>query len=338
MLSNLLHYEQASSAELARAPLDRDVLILPLGAPENHGPHLPLGTDAFITENVAGRVATLLAEAQPDRRVWLHPTWHLGAATIRGVGSVKVPVRVFRRTLRTYLKRFVKQGFRHIVVMTAHGAAPHTGALDAACAAVRRLGRPGRPVYAIAPAARVGGRTFFGDFADDVRRAGVPLPDDEVRDLAWDLHAGRLETAMMLAIAPSLVNPVYRDLPPIAPPRRRWLDWTAAFLTKWAPRLARTDEERRDIGRAIAAGAVDLSWILRGRREGYLGRPNLATAAEGEALLAAVSRELATVIEEVFAGRRDPRTVQSAGVLLHGAFAAIVVVALALLLLAVRLL
>ncbi len=338
MLPNVFHYEHATGAEIRRAPVDLDVLILPAAAPEHHGPHLPLGTDSILSENVAWRVAAHLAEAYPDRRIWVHPTWALGAATIRGVGSAKVPVRLFRRTVRAYLRRFVRQGWRHFVLLTAHGAVPHTGALDAACASLRRMGRPGRPIHAVAPSARIGGRVFFGDYADDVRQAGVPLPDDEVRDLAWDLHAGRLETAMMLAAAPSLVDAGWRELAPLAPPRRGWLTKVEAALGWGVERLGRSDEERRDIRRAVAAGAADLSWILRGREEGYLGRPNLATAAEGEALLAAVSRDIAAAVREVFDGRRDAKSLESAAILFYGALIAIGLVAAALALAVARLL
>jgi hypothetical protein len=71
----------------------------------------------------------------------------------------------------------------------------------------------------------------------------------------------------------------------------------------------------------LTAGANDLSWIFRGRKEGYLGRPAAASAVEGEALLDAVSRDLALAIEDYFAGRRDPRTLHSAARLLTVAMA-----------------
>lgn len=311
MLPNLLRYERVSSAELLLTPVTDDILLLPVSAPENHGPHLPLGTDELISEDVAGRVARDLAEAYPHRRIWLHPTWHLGGATIRGTGSVKAPSRLLGKVLKAYLRRFVRQGFRYFVVLSAHGGVPHTGALDDACAALRRMGSRERPVSAIAPSARVGAKAYFGGYAEAVRAAGVPLTDAEVADLAVDLHAGRMETAMILAIDPALVDPGYRSLPPILPPRRVWLEALARGIEKLAGRFIADEAKRIEFSQVLGVAKADLSWILRGRLEGYVGHPHRASTAEGEALLAAIAGDLSHQIRETFEGRLDPLDLRS---------------------------
>lgn len=311
MPDNLLNYAEVSSATLPRQPVERDLLILPLAAAENHGPHLPLGTDAIISEELARRVGQRLAAARPEQRVWLHPTWHLGGATIRGVGSVKVPSRILRQTLKAYLRTFLKQGFTRFLLLSVHGGVPHVGALDDACAWLRRQGTPERPIHAAAPGARIAGRVYFGGFADAVRAAGVKLTDEDVADFCWDLHAGRLETAMMLAIAPQLVAPDYTSLPVIRPPKRRWLTAIEGVFGRVISRFVDDPDRRADIGNTLRSGSEDLSWILRGRREGYVGQPHLATAAEGEALLDAVANSLSHVTLDAFEGRLDPLDLRS---------------------------
>ena len=312
MPDNLLKFDLATSADLAARDAREDILLLPVAAPENHGPHLPLATDALVGEDLARRAGEKLAVAFPHARVWLHPTWHLGAATIRGVGSVKVPSRVFRRALYGYLRRFVKQGLCRFVLLSAHGGVPHVGALDDVCAKLNRLRVGERQVRAVAPCASSAGKAFAGRYADQVRAAGVSLSEVEAADLYRDLHAGRMETSMILAIAPDQVREVYRSLPVIRPPERRWLNAIQGMLAKLVERCVKSESGRQRTLFALRIGAADLSWIIRGRSEGYLGDPAKASAAEGEALLAASAEDIADGARRVFTGEIDPKSLRSA--------------------------
>ena len=306
------HYGRATSAELGGAAVRDDILLLPIAAPENHGPHLPLNTDAVISRVQSERVAEILAAQMPEVRVWLHDTWHLGGATIRGVGSVKVPSSLLRRALKAYLKRFLKQGFRRFALMTVHGAVPHTGALDDVCAWLNKRRVAGMPVQAVAPAARVCGRAYFGGYAEQVRREGVSLTGEDIADLMWDLHAGRMETSMMLAIDPAQVRECYRTLPEIRPVWPWWLKALHGGLRRMIVRFTDAGERRELLLGSLGIGAHDLAWIVRGRREGYVGRPALASEAEGRALLEASARDMAASVHAVCAGELDPRELRSA--------------------------
>jgi creatinine amidohydrolase/Fe(II)-dependent formamide hydrolase-like protein len=311
MAANLLRLDLAAGADLSARPLTDDILLLPVAALENHGPHLPLATDAMIGEDLAVRVGQRLAAAYPNARVWLHPPWHVGAATIRGVGSVKVPARIFRRALLAYLRRFLRQGFRRFILVSAHGGVPHVGVLDDVCSRLNRLRVGDRPVQALAPCAYAAGKAYAGMYVDEVRAAGAVFSAEEVRDLAEDLHAGRLETAMMLAIAPEHVREIYRTLPDLRPPRRWWLTALERTLAGIVTRATKPETTRQRVLLALRIGAADLSWIIRGRAEGYVGWPSKATAVEGEALLTAVADDIARCAGQVFDGRLDPRELRS---------------------------
>jgi len=324
-MTQTYRFDTATSAELAAHPLDGDIMILPVGAPENHGAHLPLGTDAIVSEALAERVGKYLAETYPDDRVWLHPAWHLGGATIRGVGSVKVPSRILRKTLKSYLRTFLKQGFRRFVLITAHGGVPHTGAMDDVCAWLRRKTVSGKPVQAVSPAAHIAGRAYMGLYADRLRAAGVELSEQEVGDYALDLHAGRMETSMMLAIDPDLVVN-HHDVPPIRPPEIGWLRLLQRGIEKIIDRWNLTKERTATAKASLAIGANDLAWIIRGRNEGYVGWPHKASAAEGEVILDSVSADIAVAVFEVFEGKMSPLSLRSAAYLLRRLFAGMVAV------------
>jgi creatinine amidohydrolase len=64
-----------STVDVAALPKDAGVVVQPIGAIEQHGPHLPVMTDAYVAERIAaGAVDRLPADAP----VWILPTLHYG--------------------------------------------------------------------------------------------------------------------------------------------------------------------------------------------------------------------------------------------------------------------
>ncbi|MBM3215069.1 creatininase family protein [Candidatus Poribacteria bacterium] len=99
--------------------VDRDlVVLLPLGAMEQHGPHLPLLTDTVIVEALAERVEKL----EPGQVLRLPTLWlgysphHVGFA-----GTLTAAWDVYIHLLMSVLSPIVDLGFRRILVLNAHG-------------------------------------------------------------------------------------------------------------------------------------------------------------------------------------------------------------------------
>jgi creatinine amidohydrolase len=95
-------------------------LILPVGALEQHGPHLPLGTDGFIPYEVAKRVGV-------GRRLIVAPPMFFGAYSRPRTGggrhfpgSVGLPGRVLESVVATLLADWYRQGFSKVVVLNGH--------------------------------------------------------------------------------------------------------------------------------------------------------------------------------------------------------------------------
>ncbi|MBZ0270752.1 creatininase family protein [bacterium] len=325
--ANVARFEELCLADLAGRDVSADIVVIPLAPCENHGTHLPTGTDIYITDAISRRAVHRYAITHADERVILYPTISLGSATIRGTGSVKVTSRQLRRALTYLSRRFMKQGYRRFVFFSAHGGVPHSGAIDDVCAHLR-----GRGALAIAPGAQAAVRAYRGEYADILAARGVELPGGI--DL-WqnDLHAGCLETAMMLAIAPHLVRPGYKTQPPVYAPRRAWLSAIERGLVGLSRRLPLSDDLKTEIALGARVGAIDLSWILRGRLDGYHGEPALATPEFGDALLSVIGDDLAEAMEEVFHRGADPAAYRSSAYLFEwlknlGIGLALVVVAL----------
>lgn len=190
------------------------VLAIPLGATEQHGPHLPLSTDtdvavALCRRLAAARPSVVVAPALP----YGSSGEHAGFAGTLSIGQAAV------EHVLVELCRSATDTFDRVLLVSAHG-----GNAEAATRAVHTLRSESRDVL-------------------------LHLPRWE-----GDPHAGRPETAMLLAIAPHLVRSQLArpgDLRPLA--------------------------ETLPLMRASGVGAVSQS--------GVLGDPTGATAGEGCQLL-----------------------------------------------------
>ncbi len=108
-------WEENSSEEVHNWLAEKKTAILPLGAIEDHGPHLPVGTDNYICEKVCEK----LAEATGDLVL---PTikytyvWSLGDKT----GSISLSFDTLRKVIEEIASELYRQGFRTLVCVDAH--------------------------------------------------------------------------------------------------------------------------------------------------------------------------------------------------------------------------
>ncbi|MBI4536935.1 MAG: creatininase family protein [candidate division NC10 bacterium] len=168
--------------EFAAAMRDGRWLLLPLGSTEQHGPHLPLGTDFYYAEHVCRRVAervnALVAPGLP------YGICH----TMRNfAGTVSLSVESFVPLLREILSEYVRHGARKVALIAGHAEEAQDAAVREAVLPLVNAD-PSLAVLAIGPYA----------FLDPIRR--------EADLVGTDGHAGSIETSEMLAIAPDLVH------------------------------------------------------------------------------------------------------------------------------------
>lgn len=142
------------------------ILVVPLGSTEQHGPHLPLGTDS----DVAVALASRLAAARPD--VLLAPALPYGSAGEHAAfpGTLSIGAAALELVIVELVRS--ADAFAAVVLVSGHGgnAAP-------LAAAVATLRAEGRQVLGWTP--RVPG---------------------------GDGHAGRTETSLLLALSPEIVR------------------------------------------------------------------------------------------------------------------------------------
>ena len=157
------------------------VALLPVGSTEPHGPHLPLLTDALLSEHVCLRAAVDLRAAGITAVVC--PTLPYGVTHYAAefAGAISLSPETTRAVLRELCAAYRAAGFARVVVVNNHLEPEHIEALAAAVAAVPGALFPNQLT-------KRWGRTLSEEF-----RRG-------------ECHAGSYETSLVLAARPDLVR------------------------------------------------------------------------------------------------------------------------------------
>ena len=222
------------------------VVLVSVGSVEPHGPHLPLGTDTTISEGAARRAAEGL-EARGVRCL-LAPPVPYGvtecAAAFPGVVSIAAPA--LQAYLRAVVDGFLAAGVQHVCLVNNHLEPAHDLAVRASI-----QGLEPHQASVACPLTRRWGRTL----SDEFKRG--------------ECHAGRYESAMVLAETPQLVDETAR---------------------------AQLPEVPISLSKALMAGVSDFAEM--GLSQAYAGAPAAATAAEGEELLGRLASMIMTEVSE----------------------------------------
>ncbi len=175
-------------------PAARTVAVLPAGAIEAHGPHLPLGTDVIIAEAMARAGAARLAAR--GLHVLLLPAMTIAPAPFASefAGTLHVPPETTTMVVTGVVQSLAAHGIRVTAIANAHHDPAHVSAL-------RRAASGSHDDEAVVV------------FPDLTKRRWAEMLTPEFRSGAC--HAGRYETSIVLAEHPDLVRAdVMATLPP----------------------------------------------------------------------------------------------------------------------------
>jgi creatinine amidohydrolase len=170
--------------EIGTAEPARWIAVLPLAATEQHGPHLPVGTDVLIAQAYLARVRELLADNIPATFLPLQP---VGISTehIDYPGTLTLPTEVALKAWMALGESVARAGVRKLVMVTSHGGN------SAAMTLIAQDLRAHCGLLAVTTA---------------WSRFGVPEQLFPAKELRHGIHGGAVETSIMLARHPNLVR------------------------------------------------------------------------------------------------------------------------------------
>jgi creatinine amidohydrolase len=162
-------------------------VVWPFGAVEQHGPHLPLGTDALFSERVLDAVLERLPDEAPILRL---PVQAIGFSPEHRsfAGTLTLPAELLLQLVLEVGRGLAHAGFQRLVLFNGHG-----GQIALLQVAARQL-RAACPQLAVLPC-------FLWSGPEQVWEQ-IPEPER-----SQGLHAGQAETSLMLHLAPQLVGP-----------------------------------------------------------------------------------------------------------------------------------
>lgn len=259
---HLPRWADLCTTDFARLDPERTVAVLPVAAIEQHGPHLPLSVDADILE---GLLAQAAQHQPPHWPVYTLPSQVVGLSTEHQAFAGTLTLRP-ETAMALWLDMgaaVARSGVRKLVLFNSHGG--HSGLMDVVGRELRS--RHQLLVYSI---------SWFN----------LPLLDEQGKDVnalfppqehRFGIHAGQIETAMMLALHPHKVR----------------MDQAQHFLS--------SAQDRAQHCAILGNGrSAKLAWHMQDYNpQGAVGNAAAATATQGQSLVQAAGRALAQALQEV---------------------------------------
>lgn len=158
---------------------DRALVLLPTGAIEQHGPHLPVGVDALLGQ---AWLQQILPRIAPNLPVYVAPPLTYGKSTEHESfpGTLSLSAQTYRRLLLAVARQLKRLGFRQLALLNTHGGNSPCNVStlrEIQMTLEMRAGVLGWPVK----------------------------PETTAQETAFGIHAGEWETSLMLAVADELV-------------------------------------------------------------------------------------------------------------------------------------
>lgn len=250
------------SPDFARLDRDRCIAVLPVAAIEQHGPHLPLNVDTALVNGVIAAALPYLGANVPALFL---PTQSVGLSPEHAqfAGTLSLKAETVIRLWTEIGESVAASGIKKLVLLNSHGG--QVGVMDIVARDLRA--RLGMLVYSV----NWFGLPLVGPQGEDVNALF------SAHEHRFGIHAGEIETSMMLALAPHQVD-----------------------MTQ-AQNFASTSEDRAKQFAILGNGkSAKLGWQMQDYNPaGAVGNAAAATAEKGRAVLDAAGRALAQLLSEI---------------------------------------
>jgi len=198
----IIQLEELSWKQIEGLDREKTVVFIPLSPLEEHGPHLPVGTDLLTARDAAKEAMKFVKKKQPDITVILFPSIPLGYSKIATgfPGTVTTQVKVLKAIVTDVCRSLAAHKFKYFVICTFHMDLGHLKGIYSGMLKVMRT----YPVKIIEP----WGPYFY---SKEVEKREPQVGFDTKKEV----HGCFRETSLMNYQYPYLVDPSYKTLPSI---------------------------------------------------------------------------------------------------------------------------
>jgi len=199
-MKHTIHLEELSWTELDSYDREKTIIYIPLSPLEEHGPHLPIGTDLLTITRASDDSVLDVQKKRPDITGLLHPPIPLGTASItKGfLGTNSINSRTLAQVLTDTITNLASYNFHYFLICTYHMDLGHLKGIYKAMSAAKRrqphikIAEPWAPYF-------------------HSNKALEKEPDPGF-DTTKEVHADFRETSLMTYLFPHLVKETYKKL------------------------------------------------------------------------------------------------------------------------------
>ena len=184
----ILKYSELTRLEMEQINKEETIVLIPLGALEQHGNQAPLGTDDIIAQAMTEYLTRALEAEDPDFPMLIFPVIPVGLSTEHKnfCGSITLKPDTYYHLLYDICASLAHHGFKKLALLICHGG-------NAPIAQV--LSRELRSELGISPFLLTSGAFGHPDVKATVSEGNI-----------WDFHGGEMETSMVMAVDLSLIH------------------------------------------------------------------------------------------------------------------------------------
>lgn len=252
------YWIELSTREIAALP-EGTIAILPTGAVEQHGPHLPVGTDSLINRGILARMLELIP---PGLSVVILPEQTIGTSHehLSYPGTLSHTPSAIMEIWTTALEGALRAGVKKLLLFNSHGGQV-------------RLLQP----TALMLRQRFSALAFYASWFD----AGYPEGMFSREEIEFGIHAGAIETAMIMHLYPHLV--------------------ASEHIGDFPSKAAGLDSEFRLLQSDPGGGRMGgFGWMMQDlHASGAAGDARQATVEKGRALVDRAASRLAELLGEI---------------------------------------
>ncbi|RLF28646.1 MAG: hypothetical protein DRN05_03560 [Thermoplasmata archaeon] len=195
----IIQLEELSWKKIDSLSREKTIFFLPISPMEEHGPHLPVGTDFLTAKDTAKEAIKILNKKKPDLTYILMPAIPLGYSKVGSdfPGTISADIKTIKNIVYSTVSSLAKHGFKYFLVCTYHMEPGHLKGIYLGMKKASRkydikIYEPSGPYF----------------YNKEVEKREPKLGFDTQKEL----HGGFRETSLMKYQYPYLVDENYKEL------------------------------------------------------------------------------------------------------------------------------